>query len=155
MEQTYRGYYRSPIGLLEIIATENAIKSIDFCETSGDENPCPVIRECIRQLEEYFSGKRREFLLNLSPEGTEFRKNVWDALRKIPYGETCSYQQIAEAIGNPQACRAVGDANRKNPIPIIIPCHRVIGKNGKLVGYSSGLWRKEWLLRHEKANIQR
>lgn len=149
MEWIYTACYRSPIGLMEIKATRNAIKSIRFCETVGPENPCPVILECITQLDEYFAGKRKKFNLNLEPDGTGFRLKVWKALQEIPYGETCSYQDIAAAVGNIKACRAVGDANRRNPIPFIIPCHRVIGKNGKLVGFSSGLWRKEWLLLHE------
>lgn len=149
MEQIYRGYYQSPIGLLEIQASQQAITFIRFCEGRGPEEPCPVIRECVAQLDEYFSGKRKEFRLSLAPRGSVFRQKVWEALRGIPYGETRSYQEIADAIGNGKACRAVGDANRNNPIPIIIPCHRVIGKGGRLTGYNGGLWRKEWLLAHE------
>ncbi|NLW01925.1 MAG: methylated-DNA--[protein]-cysteine S-methyltransferase [Clostridiaceae bacterium] len=149
MEQTYKAYYKSPIGLMEIQATRHAITSIRFCDGRGPENSCPIIQECIVQLDEYFTGDRKDFRLNLAPEGTGFRQKVWQALRQIPYGKTRSYQDIAIAIGNPKACRAVGAANRDNPIPIIIPCHRVIGKNGGLVGYNSGPWRKEWLLRHE------
>lgn len=150
MEQTYKAYYQSPIGLLEIKATLQAITFIRFCDRRESEKTCPIIRECITQLDEYFLGKRKDFQLNLAPRGTEFRQRVWHALRKIPYGETRSYQEIADAVGNAKACRAVGDANRNNPIPIIIPCHRVIGKDGRLTGFSGGLWRKEWLLRHEQ-----
>lgn len=149
MEQVFREYYQSPIGLMEIQANDKAITAIRFCEERGAENPNPVIRECITQLDEYFSGKRKVFQLNLAPQGAEFNRKVWDALRSIPYGETRSYQQIASAVGNIKACRAVGNANRNNPIPILIPCHRVIGKGGTLTGYNGGLWRKEWLLNHE------
>jgi len=152
MEHTYKAYYQSPIGLMEIRATRQAITSISFCDSCGPEEACPIVRECIKQLDEYFSGKRKDFRLNLAPEGTEFRRKVWQALQTIPFGETRSYREIAAAIGNARACRAVGAANRENPIPIIIPCHRVIGRNGGLIGYSSGLWRKEWLLRHEAGN---
>jgi methylated-DNA-[protein]-cysteine S-methyltransferase len=153
MEEIFRAYFQSPIGLLEILATKQAIISIGFCDSRDPERSCSVIRECITQLDEYFSGERRDFQLELAPKGTEFRQKVWGALRKISYGETRSYQQIAADIGNVKACRAVGDANRKNPIPIIIPCHRVVGKNGRLTGYNGGLWRKEWLLEHESKMV--
>jgi methylated-DNA-[protein]-cysteine S-methyltransferase len=106
----------------------------------------PLIREAAKQLTEYFEGKRREFSLALNPKGTDFQKKVWNALRAIPYGETRSYQQIAEAVGNRNASRAVGMANHYNPIMCIIPCHRVIGANGKLVGYAGGLDMKSTLL---------
>jgi len=149
MEQVFRGYYQSPIGLMEIQASDKAITAIRFCEERGAENPNAVIRECITQLDEYFSGKRKDFQLNLAPKGSAFSRKVWGALCSIPFGETRSYQQIAAATGNEKACRAVGNANRNNPIPILIPCHRVIGKGGTLTGYNGGLWRKEWLLKHE------
>lgn len=109
----------------------------------------PVIKEAFRQLSEYFSGKRKTFNLPLLLKGTDFQKQVWQALLKIPFGETRSYKQIAEAIGNPKAVRAVGMANNKNPLLIVVPCHRVIGVNGKLVGYAVGLDKKEYLLRLE------
>lgn len=109
----------------------------------------PVIKEAFRQLSEYFSGKRKTFNLPLLLKGTDFQKQVWQALLKIPFGETRSYKQIAEAIGNPKAVRAVGMANNKNPLLIVVPCHRVIGANGKLVGYAVGLDKKEYLLRLE------
>lgn len=109
----------------------------------------PVIKEAFRQLSEYFSGNRKTFNLPLLLKGTDFQKQVWQALLKIPFGETRSYKQIAEAIGNPKAVRAVGMANNKNPLLIVIPCHRVIGANGKLVGYAVGLDKKEYLLRLE------
>ncbi|CDE23966.1 methylated-DNA--protein-cysteine methyltransferase [Amedibacillus dolichus CAG:375] len=106
--------------------------------------------QCIRQLQEYFDGLRKEFTLPLVLEGTAFQKKVWTALCKIPYGETRSYQDIARMIDQPKACRAVGMANNRNPIVIVIPCHRVIGKNKTLVGYGGGLKRKEYLLKLEK-----
>ena len=109
----------------------------------------PVIKEAFRQLSEYFSGNRKTFNLPLLLKGTDFQKQVWQALLKIPFGETRSYKQIAEAIGNPKAVRAVGMANNKNPLLIVVPCHRVIGANGKLVGYAVGIDKKEYLLRLE------
>lgn len=112
--------------------------------------PSPLQREVDKQMGEYFEGKRKAFELPLRPEGTDFQKKVWNALLEIPFGETRSYQDIANAVGSPKACRAVGMANHQNPIIIVIPCHRVIGKNGKLVGYGGGLSMKEKLLLLEK-----
>ncbi len=110
----------------------------------------PLLKEASMQLNEYFEGKRTEFSIKLNPKGTEFQKKVWEALTTIPYGETRSYIQIAKQIGNEKASRAVGSANHNNPIPYIIPCHRVIGANGKLVGYAYGLSMKEKLLKMEQ-----
>ena len=112
--------------------------------------PSPLQREVDKQMREYFVGKRKAFELPLRPDGTDFQKKVWNALLEIPFGETRSYQDIANAVGSPKACRAVGMANHQNPIIIVIPCHRVIGKNGKLVGYGGGLSMKEKLLLLEK-----
>lgn len=114
-----------------------------------------LFNSCYNQLLEYFNSKRKKFSLKFKLTGTEFQKKVWKALLKIPYGKTVSYKYIAEKINNPKAVRAVGLANKKNPLPIIIPCHRVIGKNGKLVGYSSGLDIKEKLLNLEMLNNSR
>lgn len=113
-------------------------------------NETELIREAADQLQEYLSGTRKDFTVNLNPRGTAFQMKVWKALRNIPYGETRSYKQIAEAVGNEKACRAVGMANHANPIMIMIPCHRVIGANGKLVGYGGGLDLKSRLLEIEK-----
>ena len=110
----------------------------------------PLIKEAARQLRQYFAGERQSFDLPLQTEGTAFQEKVWQELRKIPYGETRSYQALAERIGHPKACRAVGGANHHNPIMIVIPCHRVIGKNGSLVGFGGGVDVKAWLLEHEK-----
>jgi methylated-DNA-[protein]-cysteine S-methyltransferase len=146
------GYYNSPIGILEIGATDNDIVSVNFLEINPDRNApaSPLLENCIQQLDEYFHHKRQKFDLPLLPQGTSFQKLVWEKLQEIPFGTTKSYLDIAKRIGDPKSIRAVGGANGKNPISIIIPCHRVIGANGKLIGYGGGLWRKEWLLRHEQ-----
>jgi len=119
----------------------------------GDGQLTFCVKECFKQLSEYFKGQRQEFFLNLEPMGTDFQKSVWRQLAKIPYGKTTSYGKIADVIGNPSAGRAVGSANGKNPIAIIIPCHRVIGSDGSLTGYGGGLWRKEWLIGFEKGGV--
>jgi methylated-DNA-[protein]-cysteine S-methyltransferase len=137
--------YQSPIGTIRVIADTEGIKRIElfeedwenFLNDHPDLEEDPVLcGEAIRQLDEYFNGKRKDFDLPLSIEGTEFRMQVWKALQSIPYGEVKSYADVAEMIGNPKAVRAVGQANRSNQIPIIIPCHRVIGKSGSLGGYA-------------------
>lgn len=116
----------------------------------SEEGSTEILEEAEKQILEYFKGKRKEFRLPLKLKGTDFQKRVWKALEEIPYGETRSYQEIAEAVHSPKAFRAVGNANNKNPISIIIPCHRVIGKSGKLVGYGGGLDKKEYLLHLEE-----
>ena len=118
----------------------------DETESDQTESDSPIISEAFLQLEQYLKGKRKEFSLPLNPQGTPFMKDVWNALRTIPYGKTATYKEIAKAAKNPKACRAVGLANNKNPIAIFIPCHRVIGSNGKLVGYAGGLDLKRKLL---------
>jgi methylated-DNA-[protein]-cysteine S-methyltransferase len=146
--------YDSKVGILEIEGTEEAITRVNFSDKRnirGDKNLPPVIQECRKQLDEYFKGKRKTFSLALQLEGTDFQKKVWSELRKIPFGKTASYKDIATAIGKEKAIRAVGGANGKNNIVIIIPCHRVIGADGDLVGFGGGLWRKVWLLNHEKS----
>jgi len=149
---TFKTYYKSPLGLIKIVGNQNCILSLDFVEEALPEDAeLPFcLKACFKQIDEYFRGKRKEFLLNLDPPGTKFQKQVWRQLEKIPFGTVVSYGEIAGAIGNPNACRAVGSANGKNPIAIIIPCHRIIGSNGSLTGYGGGLWRKEWLIKHEK-----
>ncbi len=116
------------------------------------EEETPVLRRTQKELEEYFSGERTRFTIPLAPKGTSFQQTVWQALLEIPYGETRTYRQIAERIGNPKACRAVGLANSRNPIWILVPCHRVIGKNGSLTGYAGGLDKKHFLLELEREN---
>lgn len=145
-------FLNTPVGWLKLIGDNNFLTAIEFTDESGTEAPeTHLLNEVVHQLQEYFAGKRFTFDLPLKPRGTPFQQKVWRALLEIPYGQTVSYKDIAIKIDSPKAVRAIGMANAKNPIPIIIPCHRVIGANGKLVGYSSGLWRKEWLLRHERA----
>ncbi len=148
-------YFNSEIGLLKIYEDQNAICKIEFV-TAADkkEKECetPILLEAKKQLCEYFSGKRKSFNLPLNPKGTDFQQRIWKELVSIPYGETRCYKDIALSIGNEKACRAVGMANNKNPIPIIIPCHRVIGKNGSLVGYAGGLDIKQTLLKIERNN---
>lgn len=143
--KTVFGQYQSPIGTIRVIADESGIKRVEIFEEDWEayHNKNPEIvedqelcGEAIRQLDEYFHGKRKQFDLLLSVEGTDFRKKVWKALQTIPYGEVRSYAEVAEMIGNPKAVRAVGQANKANQLPIIIPCHRVIGKSGDLVGYA-------------------
>lgn len=151
MGNLYTAYYSSPIGVIEVKGSLQGITSLYFVEEDIISSSIPeCLKECINQLDEYFKGIRKDFTVKLQIDGTEFRKSVWNKLLDIPYGETCSYMDIAIAIGNKKAVRAVGGANHNNKISIIIPCHRVIGSTGSLTGYGGGLWRKEWLLNHEK-----
>ena len=150
-------FYETIIGLLGIKENGTNITEIYFGKDEISNNielkESPLIKQTINQLEEYFEGKRKSFDLPFEPKGTEFQKLVWNELLKIPYGETCSYGEIAKRIGNPKASRAIGMANNRNPISIIIPCHRVIGASGKLVGYGGGIDIKEKLLNLEKENL--
>jgi len=147
-------YLDSPIGPLLIAGDARAVTRIAFPKNgkpappqpAWTESPKGTVGEAMRQLREYFSGKRREFDLPLAPEGTPFQKIVWRGLQAIPYGETISYGELARRVGNPKASRAVGAANGKNPLPIVVPCHRVIGAGGKLVGFGGGLPVKRALL---------
>ena len=146
-------YYNTPAGKLQIVADSEYITGITFCEKkmkSVVEKETPLIRKMYEQLEEYFDGQRKIFDIPVKATGTAFQKSVWEALQKIPYGETRSYKQIAEMIGKPAACRAVGMANNRNPVSIVIPCHRVVGANGDLVGYAGGLDVKIKLLELER-----
>ena len=142
------------IGTISIIEEDNAIIAVEVNKkVKYDEiqvKDTPILKETEKQLKEYLEGTRKNFTVPLNPKGTKFMKEVWTALQEIPYGEIRTYRQIAERIGKPKAARAVGMANHRNPIPIMIPCHRVIGANGKLVGYALGIERKEFLLRLEK-----
>jgi len=156
MIKKYYGYYNSPIGILEIITSDNAVISTMFLEEvkENTEEP-PILKEAIKQFDEYFRGTRKDFDVKCEITGTEFQKKVWKVLMKIPYGVTLYYKQIAIAIGNEKATRAVGNANGKNIISIIIPCHRVIGSDKSLTGYAGGLNRKKWLLEHEKEVLEK
>ena len=151
----YKWKYALPFGSLTFVEENGQLCAISFGEGPADamEQETPVIREAGRQFAEYADGKRKTFDLPLAPLGTEFQKKVWAALVAIPYGETRSYKQIAQQVGNPAACRAVGMANNKNPLPIVVPCHRVVGTNGSLTGYAGGLEMKEWLLALEGATV--
>lgn len=148
----------SPIGALLLVEGDEGLETIEFC----DGSPAPpagaleggeTTARATRQLDEYFRGKRREFSLRLAPRGTPFQLEVWRALEALPYGTTASYADVARKIGRPAATRAVGAANGRNPLPIVLPCHRVVGRDGSLTGYGGGLERKLWLLRHEGARI--
>ncbi len=149
----------SPVGPLFVAASDEGLRAIEFRENKhpvkrdGDwrEGDNAVLRKVHKQLDEYFAGKRRAFDLPLSPTGTEFQRKVWTTLATIPYGETISYAQLAARIGKPSAMRAVGAANGRNPLPIVLPCHRVIGADGSLTGFGGGLPTKQFLLKLEGA----
>lgn len=159
-------YYHSPIGIIEIEGGPGGVRSCSFAgeaEKTGLKPGGPeagsgavpaVLEEARRQLEEYFKGRRQKFSVRLDLRGTEFQRKVWAELRKIPFGQTRSYGEIARACGCPVAARAVGGANHKNPVVVIVPCHRVIGADGSLTGFGGGLWRKKWLLEHEKKVLE-
>lgn len=154
MAETFTAYYHSPVGLLKISGTEQYISEVSFhdnTEKSGGnkKNLPPILIQCIEQLIQYFNGERRFFDLPLNQEGTPFQKQVWNELTSIPFGKTISYLELAIKTGDPKATRAVANANGRNNIAIIVPCHRVIGSDKTLVGYGGGLWRKKWLLEHE------
>ncbi|MCL7764807.1 methylated-DNA--[protein]-cysteine S-methyltransferase [Polaribacter sp. Z014] len=157
-------YYKTPLGTAKIVGDENGIQSVSVLdddplsefilsederlEVTNSEIP-EYLQECVAQLEQYFSGERSNFDLKLNPQGTDFQKKVWDELLNIPFNKTRTYLEQSKALGDVKAIRAVASANGKNPIWIIIPCHRVIGSDGSLTGYAGGIWRKKWLLAHE------
>lgn len=148
--------YQSPIGALKITEANGAISSLVLLNSTpaATQQPAtPLLQKAAAQLDEYFAGKRKIFDLPLAQQGTDFQQRVWQALCSIPYGKTCTYKQIAEQCESPKGFRAVGMANNQNHIPIIVPCHRVIGTSGKLVGYALGLHVKQFLLDLEKSNI--
>lgn len=157
---TETAYYQSPVGILEIQSNGNAISAVLFVnswkgtkliedELNFSKPKSATIKNCIQQLHEYFAGTRTVFNIDTLQSGTAFQQTVWTALCNIPYGRTISYLELSKRIGNVKAIRAVGTANGNNSISIIVPCHRVIGANGDLVGYGGDLWRKKWLLEHE------
>ncbi|NTV89463.1 MAG: methylated-DNA--[protein]-cysteine S-methyltransferase [Clostridiales bacterium] len=177
MKKHGTAYYKSDIGIIEINGTDGGITSIEFfhgdarsiidedsavffeegkvplpdalIKDAGSQLPACVF-ECISQLDEYFRGTRKAFELKLYLSGTDFQKRVWSRISQIPYGQTATYSEVAADTGNEKAFRAAGGASNKNRVPIIIPCHRVVGNGGALTGYAGGIWRKEWLLAHEK-----
>ena len=145
------GYVDSPIGTVEIGVQADHVAHLFFVD-SRPQKDAPtnrILQLAIEQVAAYFNGRLKKFDLPLDMQGTPFQQSVWQALLDVPFGRTASYQQIADAVNNPKAVRAVGAANGQNPVSIIVPCHRIIGKNGSLTGYGGGVWRKEWLLRHE------
>ena len=147
--------FDSPVGPLTLECTAHAVTALRFGKfTRVKASPMPISQRAERELAEYFGGRRHVFDLPLAPSGTPFQLAVWRALCDIPYGQTRSYKEIAQAVGNPKACRAVGMANNRNPIPILIPCHRVVGADGTLVGYGGGLWIKRRLLSLENVPVK-
>ncbi len=154
MANRFYTYLLSPIGLIKIEGTATAISVVSFMDTEeapteSQEILPAVVLECKEQLFNYFEGRQQTFSLALEQEGTHFQQQTWQLLTAIPYGKTISYLQLAIQSGDPKATRAVANANGKNNIAIIVPCHRVIGSNRELTGYAGGLWRKKWLLEHE------
>ncbi len=151
MINKYCAYFNSPLGIVEVVTTADQVLSVSFVEKEGEATLSTLVLEkAIVQLTEYFDGKRKSFDLPINLNGTEFQVKSWKQLAVIPYGETITYKELAARVGNEKAVRAVGGANNKNKLPIVIPCHRVIGSNGKLIGFAGGLDKKEWLLEHEK-----
>ncbi len=152
-------YCSSPVGRLAVAADEVGLTRVAFCPARWCEQlpqkGTPLLERACRQLQEYFDGTRQRFDLPLHPAGTPFQQQVWRALLQIPYGQTQSYGTVAQRIGHPRACRAVGGANHVNPIAIVVPCHRVIGADGSLGGYSAGLEKKRFLLHLEKEIVAR
>jgi len=154
MNEIYYTYYESPIGLLKIGGTESYITELSFIDNAdqmvhGEPGISDVIHQCTEELIEYFAGRRKEFDIPVHQDGTEFQKKVWSELLEIPFGKTISYLDLAKKLGDPKVIRAAATTNGKNKIAIIVPCHRVIGSDKNLTGYSGGLWRKKWLLQHE------
>ncbi len=156
MESNQTTYYKTPIGTAKITGNASGITAVTLTDEVFDTNTKTpeYLQNCVQQLDEYFSAQRKSFDVKLNPAGTTFQKQVWNELTKIPYGKTITYLAQAKKMGNPKAIRAIASANGKNPIWILIPCHRVIGSNGEMVGYAGGLWRKKWLLEHENPSPQ-
>ncbi|PWA11612.1 methylated-DNA--[protein]-cysteine S-methyltransferase [Flavobacterium laiguense] len=148
-------YIKTPLGIATIIGDENGISSISVSDEGTVSMIIPVIlQEAVNQLNGYFEKKRTHFDFKLNPKGTEFQQKVWCALLDIPYGKTRTYLEQSKILGDVKAIRAVASANGKNPLWIVVPCHRVIGSDGSLTGYAGGLWRKKWLLEHENPTTQ-
>lgn len=148
MSEVFQSYYHSPTGIIQLTATDHAITNLRFVDAIDNQynQESPVLTEATRQLDAYFKGVLKSFALAIEPIGTPFQLKVWALLWQIPYGQTISYAELSQQFGDDKAIRAIARANGANPIPILIPCHRVIGSNGSLTGYSGGLHRKQWLL---------
>lgn len=148
-------FINSPLGTTKIVGDENGISQISILEEGVISTTIPnELKVAVTQINEYFSGTRTDFDFRLNPNGTDFQKKVWQELLNIPYGKTISYLDLAKKLGDPKVIRAAASANGKNPLWIVIPCHRVIGTDGSLTGYAGGLWRKKWLLEHESPTTQ-
>ena len=152
METTY---IKTPLGIARIEGDENGVSAISVLDEGAISISIPeILQNAVNQLNEYFEGKRLNFDLKLNPQGTDFQKKVWKGLLQIPYGKTRTYLEQSKVLGDVKAIRAVASANGKNPLWIVVPCHRVIGSDGSLTGYAGGLWRKKWLLEHENPTMQ-
>lgn len=153
MSQTV--FINSPLGITKIEGDENGISVISVLSEGSISETIPnELQEAVSQLQEYFEGKRTNFTFKLNPKGTDFQQKVWQELLNIPFGKTMSYMDLSKKLGDVKAIRAVASANGKNPLWIVVPCHRVIGTDGSLTGYAGGLWRKKWLLEHENPTLQ-
>jgi methylated-DNA-[protein]-cysteine S-methyltransferase len=152
METTY---IKTPLGIAKIVGNQEGISEISVSNEGEASTTIPIIlQEAAAQLNQYFENKRSNFTFKMNPTGTEFQQKVWKGLLEIPFGKTISYMELAKKLGDVKAIRAVASANGKNPLWIVIPCHRVIGTDGSLTGYAGGLWRKKWLLEHENTSTQ-
>ncbi|MEO8233939.1 MAG: methylated-DNA--[protein]-cysteine S-methyltransferase [Flavobacterium sp.] len=148
-------FINSPLGITKIEGDENGIAVISVLSEGTVSNEIPLeLQEAVHQLRDYFEGKRTDFTFKLNPKGTDFQQKVWQELSNIPFGKTISYLDLAKKLGDPKVIRAAASANGKNPLWIVVPCHRVIGTDGSLTGYAGGLWRKKWLLEHENPTNQ-
>ncbi len=157
MDKAYDiAYYKTPIGIAKIIGDEDGIISVSVMDDEIETSAIipETLKKCVLQLDEYFQKKRINFDLKLNPQGTDFQKKVWNELQQISFAKTTTYLNQSKKMGNVKAIRAIASANGKNPIWIIIPCHRVIGSDGSLTGYAGGIWRKKWLLEHESPTNQ-
>jgi methylated-DNA-[protein]-cysteine S-methyltransferase len=152
METTF---IKTPLGIAKIVGDENGISLISILDEGVVSSNIPtILQEAVSQLNDYFDGKRTDFTFKLNPSGTDFQQKVWRGLLEIPFGKTMSYLELSKKLGDAKAIRAVASANGKNPLWIVVPCHRVIGTDGSLTGYAGGLWRKKWLLEHENPTAQ-
>ena len=148
-------FIESPLGITKIVGDENGISVISVLSEGKITNKIPKnLKECVSQLREYFDGNRNHFTFKMNPQGTDFQQKVWQELLNIPFGKTMSYLDLSKKLGDVKAIRAVASANGRNPLWIVVPCHRVIGTDGSLTGYAGGLWRKKWLLEHESPSQQ-
>ena len=148
-------FIKTPLGTAKIVGDTDGIAEISVSDEGEVSDTIPsVLQEAVKQLNDYFDGKRSAFDFKINPQGTDFQQKVWQELLNIPFGKTMSYLDLSKKLGDVKAIRAVASANGKNPLWIVVPCHRVIGTNGSLTGYAGGLWRKKWLLEHESPNQQ-